>query len=275
MNERMRMRIAVSADGPDLDARVGYRFGTSPYVIILDPTTMIFEAVPNPGAAGGRGAGMQATALAIGKEVDAVITGYCSPLAEKYLAGHGIVTLTGVDNTVRNAAQNYLEKRAKSDDGGVAPPRRHFVHTPAGAALIQATRGAARQFARLLPVLVGVVFLMGLFNTFVSRALLSTVFSGNVVMDALWGACIGSIVAGNPINSYIIGGELLAYGVSLYAVTALIIAWVNVGLVQLPAEIAALGRRFALMRTTASFFAAITIATITVTIFNAVAGASG
>ena len=105
-----------------------------------------------------------------------------------------------------------------------------------------------------------------------SKELISSIFSGNTALDSLWGACLGSILAGNPINSYIIGGELLEYGVSLFAVTALIIAWVTVGLVQLPAEIAALGRRFALTRNAISFILSIAIAIITVVVLNLIKG---
>jgi DNA-binding response OmpR family regulator len=45
-----------------------------------------------------------------------------------------------------------------------------------------------------------------------------------------------------------LGGELLAKGISLVAVTALLVSWVTVGSVQLPAEALMLGSRFALYR---------------------------
>jgi hypothetical protein len=131
-----------------------------------------------------------------------------------------------------------------------------------------AFRKSARQFANLLPMLAGVVLLIGLFNTFVSREVLASVFSGEPALDTLRGASFGSILAGNPINSYIIGGELLKDGVSLYAVTALIVTWVTVGLVQLPAEIAALGRRFGLVRNGLCFALSIPIAILTVLILT-------
>jgi uncharacterized membrane protein YraQ (UPF0718 family) len=134
--------------------------------------------------------------------------------------------------------------------------------------LVRAIKNSARQFVNLLPILIGVVLLIGLFNAFVPKELLASVFSGNMVIDTLWGACFGSILAGNPINSYIIGGELLKYGVSLFAVTALIVTWVTVGLVQLPAEIAALGRRFALLRNGLSFILSFPIAILTVMLLN-------
>jgi len=113
---------------------------------------------------------------------------------------------------------------------------------------------------------------MGLFNTFISKDLLASVFSGNSALDTIRGACFGSILAGNPINSYVIGNGLLGHGVSLFAVTASIIAWVTVGLIQLPAEIAAPGRRFAFLRNTLCFILSIPIAILTVLILNLTTG---
>lgn len=107
-------------------------------------------------------------------------------------------------------------------------------------------------------------------RSYYSDRLLASIFSGNTFLDTLWGACFGSILAGNPINSYVIGGELLKYNISLFAVTALIVTWVTVGLVQLPAEIAALGKKFALLRNGLSFVLSIPIAIVTVLIVNVI-----
>jgi len=126
----------------------------------------------------------------------------------------------------------------------------------------------------MLPILGGVVLLAGLFNSFVSKQLVASLFSGNAVLDTFWGACAGSVFTGNPINSYVIGGELLKHGVSLFAVTAFILTWVTVGLVQLPAEIAALGRRFAILRNVVCFVLAFPIALATVFILTLVTGTS-
>ena len=92
------------------------------------------------------------------------------------------------------------------------------------------------------------------------------------MLDILCGAGFGSILAGNPINSYVIGGELLEHGVSLFAVTAFIIAWVTVGLVQLPAEMSALGKKFALIRNVLSFVLSIAISIFTVLTYNFILG---
>jgi len=140
------------------------------------------------------------------------------------------------------------------------------------ARLIHAMKRSGNQFVTMLPIFFGVVLLIGVLNTFVSRDFLAALFSGNVVLDTFLGACFGSILAGNPINSYVIGGELLQYGVSLFTVTALIITWVTVGLVQLPVEIAALDRRFALLRNGICFILSIPIAIITVFLVNFFSG---
>ena len=81
--------------------------------------------------------------------------------------------------------------------------------------------------------------------------------------NVLLSASIGSVATGHPLASYILGGELLAEGISLLVVTALIISWVTVGLVQLPAEMLLLGRRFAVYRNLWCFVFAIAIAFLT------------
>jgi len=261
------VKIAISANGPNLEAKVGHRFGTSQYLVIVDVETGDFEAVPNPGALGQRGAGMQAIVLAISKGVKTVLTGYCSPNVYNQLKANGIEVLTGLSGTVEEIVEKY--KKGDLDTGmrAGAEPKSRGAKVEKGA-LFHATRNSAKQFVNLLPILVGVVLLIGLFNAFVSKDFLASIFSGNMALDTLWGACFGSIFAGNPINSYVIGGELLKYDISLFAVTALIITWVTVGLVQLPAEIASLGKRFALLRNGLSFILSIPIAIITVVILN-------
>jgi uncharacterized membrane protein YraQ (UPF0718 family) len=138
--------------------------------------------------------------------------------------------------------------------------------------LVRAMKRSAKQLANILPILIGVVLCIGLFNAFVSKETLASIFSGNVLFDTLWGACFGSILAGNPINSYVIGAALLDHGISLFAVTALIITWVTVGLAQLPAEISSLGMRFAVVRNVLCLVLAIPVAILTVILLNFLTG---
>ena len=94
--------------------------------------------------------------------------------------------------------------------------------------------------------------------------MITYVFTGEPFRDTLIGSILGSILTGNPITSYIIGGELLKDGVSLSAVTAFIVAWVTVGMTQLPAEVLFLGKKFALTRNLLSFIFAIIVSIATV-----------
>jgi len=258
------LKIAVSADSPDLNAKVGSRFGTSKHFIIVDRDTMDFEAVANPGASTYQGSGVQAVVLVISKKVDTVLTGYCSPTAIGHLTANGIQVLAGVVGTVGEVVQMYKKGKLQRQPG-VKSGLEAGVNKIDKTTLIHALSNSVNQIIRLLPVLTGVVLLIGLFSSFISKELLSSVFSGNIAIDTLLGASLGTIFAGSPINSYIIGGEFLEYGISLFAVTALIISWVTVGIVQLPAEMAALGIRFALVRNAVSFALSLIIAILTVT----------
>lgn len=115
-----------------------------------------------------------------------------------------------------------------------------------------------------LPIIVGLMFLFGYMQVFLPQKALLALFRGQVIGDTFIGAALGSLFTGNAANSYVIGGELLRSGVSLFAVTALMTAWVTVGLAQLPAEAAFFGKRFAILRNVLSFFLAVLVAIATV-----------
>jgi len=118
-------------------------------------------------------------------------------------------------------------------------------------------------FVRVLPNILAVVLLSGFFIEFVHLDQLSEYLGGSLFADGLVGAGIGSISIGNPLISYVLGGELLDQGISLLAVTALLVSWVTVGSTQLPAEMQTFGVRFALLRNGISFVFAIAIAFLT------------
>lgn len=127
-----------------------------------------------------------------------------------------------------------------------------------------AVRKTAKSLLSSLPVLLGVIGLIGLIKSLIPVSAYSTFFGRHWFIDTLIGTVLGSILAGNPITSYIIGGEMLKQGISFMAITSFIVAWVTVGIVQLPAEIMLLGKRFAITRTLVSFTFAIVISMITV-----------
>jgi len=131
-------------------------------------------------------------------------------------------------------------------------------------AIIKAAKGLWKAF----PMILGTILLVSLISTLISKSFYTTVFSKNLFLDPIIGSLVGSISAGNPITSYIFGGELLTQGVSLLAVTAFLVSWVTVGLIQLPAESAILGKKFALLRNITAFILAIIVAIITILILG-------
>ena len=132
----------------------------------------------------------------------------------------------------------------------------------------EALRKSARSMWMSLPILLGAILLVSLSNALIPKEAIARFFSAIPFFDSVIGAGIGSILAGNPVTSYVIGGELLTQGVSLAAVTAFLVAWVTVGLVQLPAESILLGKRFAITRNIVSFVFAIIVAYVTVLIMG-------
>lgn len=115
----------------------------------------------------------------------------------------------------------------------------------------------------MAPLLLGVIGLVGLFQVLVTPKMLASLFQGSPLIDTLIGTLTGAISSGNPIISYLIGGELLDQGISLYAVSAFILSWVTLGLIQLPAEVEVFGGRFTLYRNILSFVFTMLIAVVT------------
>jgi uncharacterized membrane protein YraQ (UPF0718 family) len=115
-----------------------------------------------------------------------------------------------------------------------------------------------------VPLIFGILLLVGLINSLFTKAVYSRIFHYGSFLNAVFGALAGSISAGSPINSYVLGGEFLKQGVSLIAVTAFLVAWVTVGLIQLPMEAKFLGIRFSLWRNSLCFLFSILAAIITV-----------
>jgi len=121
-------------------------------------------------------------------------------------------------------------------------------------------KSTGKMTLKILPNIVAIIFLSGLLMEFLPLDKLSCFLGRGFFVDGLVGAGIGSISASNPLVSYVLGGELLEQGVSLMAVTAMLVSWVTVGSIQLPAEIQTFGARFALVRNGISFLFALVIA---------------
>ncbi|MGM5480236.1 MAG: permease [Nanobdellota archaeon] len=133
----------------------------------------------------------------------------------------------------------------------------------------QSFKQSMKGFYKAMPVIIGIIFLLSFLKTIIPSSALVTLFSQHYITNTLIGSTLGSVMAGNPITSYIISGELLEHGVSLVAVTAFIVSWTTVGIIQYPAERKILGKRFALYRNITSFLCSILSAIITVVVVGA------
>ena len=75
------MKIVISAEGVDLEAKVAHRFRTARNFVIVDLEIMDLEAVQTPVPHLKRGSGMQGVVVAVNKGIKAVLRGYRSPVA--------------------------------------------------------------------------------------------------------------------------------------------------------------------------------------------------
>ena len=134
-------------------------------------------------------------------------------------------------------------------------------------AIFQRLKKASLQTLKSLeviaPMLLAIVGLVGIFETYITPEMIHTLFSGKVVNDTLVGTAAGALSVGQPFLSYIISGELLQEGISMYAVTAFILSFVTLGVIQLPLEFSIFGARFTLIRNILSFIFALLIAYLT------------
>ena len=130
--------------------------------------------------------------------------------------------------------------------------------------LIKSTQKTLFLFVDILPVVVAMLLLTSLVLELVPDQLSTGLFGKNNLLDAILGSTFGGVAAGHPLVSYMVGGELSSSGVSLFAVTALIVSWVSVGVVQLPAEALLLGKNFAIYRNLLCYLFSIAIALLTV-----------
>ncbi len=102
------MKIAVSSTGASLNSQIEPRFGRCEQFIIVDPETMRFEVMENPGSIASGGAGITTAQEIARKGAEAVITGHCGPNAHRVLTTAGIDVITGVSGTVQEVVTGYI-----------------------------------------------------------------------------------------------------------------------------------------------------------------------
>jgi len=121
------MKVCITSEGPDLDSPVDPRFGRCRYFIIIDTDSLEFEAVENSGVRQMGGAGVESARLAAENGAKAVLTGNCGPNAFQTLNAVGIEVYIGVNGTVREAVENFMNgKYSILQNANVGP---HFGMT--------------------------------------------------------------------------------------------------------------------------------------------------
>jgi len=128
------------------------------------------------------------------------------------------------------------------------------------AKIVKAAKQTAMTFARTFPIVLGVLALASLVTAVIPPRFVSEMLPMEGILGPVFAALVGSVAAGHPVTSYVLAGELATAGASLATITALVVSWVTVGIVHLPAESAILGMRFALWRNAISFVLAIAMA---------------
>jgi predicted Fe-Mo cluster-binding NifX family protein len=254
------MKIAVPSTKPDLSGMVEQKLGSAAYLLVIETDDMSFTVLDGPSKSSGPGAGVQAVSLVVSMGAQAVLVGYISSGIINALKKQGVVVSTDVSGSVEEAVTSFLRSSSLESK----QEQEKIVQSLGQGEWSEAFAKGLRQFYSLLPRLIGVILLLGLFRGFVSEQALLSLFSGSELYNSLLGAGLGSVLAGNPINSYVIGKSLLSSGVGLVGAVALMLAWVNVGVIQLPIETAALGLRFAVVRNLAGFFVAVIMAFVVV-----------
>ena len=112
-----------------------------------------------------------------------------------------------------------------------------------------ALQAGATTLLNLLPLLLAIFALVGLFQEFLPPQMIEAVLGqGNRAVSLLVGGLVGAVSIGPPLASYPIAGSLLSHGAWPPAVAAFIMSWISVGVVTLPFEAKIFSWRFALLR---------------------------
>jgi len=108
------MRIAITATGKDADSPLDPRFGRAKYILILDESGNVLEAVDNAQNINAmRGAGIQAAKMLADRKVDVLITGGCGPNAFQALNAAGIKVVVDQSGTVKEALERLSRKEVE------------------------------------------------------------------------------------------------------------------------------------------------------------------
>ncbi|MFC1662253.1 NifB/NifX family molybdenum-iron cluster-binding protein [Gemmatimonadota bacterium] len=117
-------RIALTVGSPSFDVEVEPRFGRSAFILLVDPETMAWETLANPGWDARGGAGVRVAQVLSDQEVSDVVSGDFGPNAHKALDAAGIIMHRCESGTTARAAVD-LWKAGELLGVGAPSRRRH------------------------------------------------------------------------------------------------------------------------------------------------------
>ena len=118
IQEELKLKIAVTSQGKDLDSPMDPRFGRAPYILIVDMDSQGFEVLDNSENVNAfKGAGIQTAVMVSNEGAEVLLTGYCGPNAFKTLNAAGVKVANDVTGTVRDVVSAYSEAKISFADG--------------------------------------------------------------------------------------------------------------------------------------------------------------
>jgi len=122
---------------------------------------------------------------------------------------------------------------------------------------------SALNFATLLPMIIGIVILVAIVQTFVTPKMIASIFGDNNILNVFKGTISGAIATGNGAISYVIAEGLKQQGVLDYALIAFILAWTTLSITNIAAEVEVFGIKFTTYRNILTFLTTLLIAYLT------------
>ncbi len=120
---------------------------------------------------------------------------------------------------------------------------------------------ALKAAGKMLPAVLLVIVVIGLFLGFVSSSFISGILgSSSGLLGVAIAAVLGSVLFIPAILAFPMGASLMQSGAGIMSVAAFITTLTMVGFIFIPVEVKELGKRFTLIRNGFSFIAAIIIA---------------
>ena len=123
--------------------------------------------------------------------------------------------------------------------------------------VLQSLRLSWKSLLKLLPLLIAIFGLVGLFQEFIPPEIVARLLGkSSGLISLIISTFAGAISIGPPLAAYPLAETLLKAGAWPPAIAAFIFSWISIGVITLPFEAATFGVRFALLRNGISFIAA-------------------